>query len=688
MRRPLLLVVAATLMPLGAAGEPFRSGVSFQGYTGVLNTPNALIAPEGDMDFLFTDQIEERWRDRAAWEENYALSLGFLPWVEGGLRLTEVRRKPRIKRAWRRDLSAQAKAGIPSWGPYWPDLALGWQDIHSAAPHLRTQYAVASETLGPLRLSVGYGTGPDRLEGVFGGAELRALEWVHLLAEHDTDTWNVGLRLFSPDGLLPLGAHLQLTAKAEARRELGAFDWAVALRAPLGGRSGPRSGRAAVLPEVGAPALLLPAPPAAASPGAEERGLARLQGELLSLGFERVRVGMKDGQVLVVAFENSRFNHNELDGLGVALGVALARAPAEAQSFLLRICNQGLGVVDVVGPVGPFREVFGTARLGLVGPGEVDRLRPLLTVQGSAAEAVAGVAWLESAEGPRWLRTTLLLYPGLRYTIGTEVGVLDYRVSLKPELYWHLWPGAAVGARWDIPVAWSDDFDTDGLFASDNEATLEQVLFHQALPLAPNLMVLASAGQYYTDFRGGFGEVAWTPGNGNHRFRVRGGIFDVEGEREQREVLLGSYRYYLDAFDLSFEATYGQYMARDYGVYLELRRYFRDTAVTLFYSETEAKILGFRISLPLSPRRDLPPGLLQVRGPERWSVGMATTIVPRGEANYIRPGLADVPQASHNLERVYYNTGRLHEGYVREQLSRLLEAHLRWGVSTGSAPRE
>lgn len=82
------------------------------------------------------------------------------------------------------------------------------------------------------------------------------------------------------------------------------------------------------------------------------------------------------------------------------------------------------------------------------------------------------------------------------------------------------------------------------------------------------------------------------------------------------------------------------------------------------------------LSLPLTHRRDLSPGWLQVRGDERWDNGIATVIqLPH---NYLAPGLAAIPDTTVNLERSFYNNDRLNEAYLLAKLQRLREAYQLW----------
>ena len=106
------------------------------------------------------------------------------------------------------------------------------QDVGGGDKHLQTKYLVASEEFWRLRLSLGAGTGPDRMKGVFGGAEFRAFDWLYLIGENDTKETNVGGRLVTPD-LFGYPLNLQIMAKTSLdsqRRNTAPWDSASSFR--------------------------------------------------------------------------------------------------------------------------------------------------------------------------------------------------------------------------------------------------------------------------------------------------------------------------------------------------------------------------------------------------------------------------------------------------------------------------
>jgi hypothetical protein len=289
------------------------------------------------------------------------------------------------------------------------------------------------------------------------------------------------------------------------------------------------------------------------------------------------------------------------------------------------------------------------------------------------------------------------LYPGLVTYVGTEWAAFDYLLSLKTEVQFPLWYGAVLNARWDIPLSWSDNFEEGMPWSRQKEdSELERLMLHQAFKLAPGLITQFSGGLYKRDYGGVLNKTIWSPGNGRHRFKFIAGYFeDIEDEEtrfllpdhlinDYRDIILGAYQFYYERLDVYLEAMYGKYWEQDEGVTLELKRFFGDTAFSLFYrqvgSESGEKSAGVGISIPLTPRRDMKPWYLQIKGLDRWEYEHQTTIAESGERNPIAETIAIKPGTTINVEDTYMNDGRLNEIYVKTHLHRLRDAFYTWGV--------
>src|SRR6266480_4928627 len=179
-RYPMALTLIATVVACLASGPAFAdnffNALSLQGYTGILNTPSAHVDAEGSLQFLYSNQTEEMWRNLTKREENYLFSVGFFSFAEVGGRLTDTPGNAV------RHLSAGVKistAPLFAKKPLLPVFAVGIQDVGGGTRFLQTKYAVVSEDVWRIRLSAGYGAGPDRLKGAFGGVELKTCDWLY-----------------------------------------------------------------------------------------------------------------------------------------------------------------------------------------------------------------------------------------------------------------------------------------------------------------------------------------------------------------------------------------------------------------------------------------------------------------------------------------------------------------------------
>ena len=185
------------------------SGLSFQGYTGLLNTPNAEVIPYGEWVLQYSDQVE--LGSRFEHGDNYTPAFGIFPNVELNGRLaaesthTNLFRDPEL-----RDLSANIKIQVPFIPRDWFAIAIGLQDIGGEADAFDTQYMVVSrELFDHVRISAGVGradgaASTGRLDGEFGGLEWAPWPWLTLLTEYDAA--QVNTRCAIPKNDAPVAA--------------------------------------------------------------------------------------------------------------------------------------------------------------------------------------------------------------------------------------------------------------------------------------------------------------------------------------------------------------------------------------------------------------------------------------------------------------------------------------------------
>jgi hypothetical protein len=677
--------------------DEFPNALSLQGYTGLLNTPNAGLTDEGKFNALFSDQIESRWRDQAPREANYLFSVGFFSFAELGGRITDA------AGAGIRDLSGNIKVKIPfiPQGRGLPDVAIGMQDVGGGATYLQTRYVVATESWRRLRLSLGYGAGPDRMKGMFGGAEIKAIDWLYLVGENDARETNVGARIVSR-AILGLQANLQVTAKTSLDYRPGHWEFGFGLQFPLGSDHHNRT----PVPEAAGKAVPSDAPiptapdtpreeaipdakegPSAAAPGTvgepdvrQGRGdvLRSLLEKLTADGFQNVRVGARGEELLVVEFENSRYNWNELDGLGVVIGMIVDTVPRGGEKLKLVLKQQDIRVLELSAPLEAFRAFLHDAEKYR----ELDAALLITT----NIEDDSGVTFLAGPGNPSFLTSALVVYPGLKTFVATEVGTFDYLLSARLDYFVNAWKGAVVNARWDIPVSWSENFDDGKAFENNrNDSRLDRLMLFQAIKVSPRVMANLGGGMVLHDSWGTLNEVMVTPGDGTHRFALKQAYAantDDKADPRRNEALLGSYRYYYGPLDLSLEGTAGRFYDNDTGYRLEAKRFFGDTSFSVYFADTRTSagervhVGGVMIAFPLTPRRDMRPGVVQLKGSEEWSYSQETRIVKEGGSNVVSISTGVDPTPAYNLERVFFNRDRLSEPYLRKHLLRLRDAYL------------
>ncbi|MDD2733286.1 MAG: YjbH domain-containing protein [Desulfuromonadaceae bacterium] len=719
----ILLAIGAAQVVQAEGATPYPAALSLQGFSGILNTPSAFVLPVGTLQIMYSDQVDTRWQQIPGfWQDNYHVAVGLFDFAEISGRLTSGPHS--IYGGGVRDLSASAKFSTAPFTrdyPWLPALAVGMQDVGGGASLLQSSYAVASTDLWRFRLSAGYGSGPDRMKGVFGGVELILFDWMRLLGEYDTDDTNVGIRLTTPP--LPLvPVSLQLTGKTTVSgSHAGSVDFAAGLSIPLDVKEWNRPARdrtpvqsadaaviatPAVLPDAlqttaaavskGAKPLPVegtPEPVTAATDADGNAPLHRLQQQLDDAGFIRVRIGIKGTNELVVQYENVRFLYNELDALGLIAGLVTQSAPERFARVTLVTLRKGVAMTALQAPRRLLKDFIDSDNVK-----EQQALRELRkTVVVSNNPKTDGVRFLTTSERSWLPPLQLAVSPGLKTHIGSEIGVFDYLLSVRPEVTINPWQGGLVNIRWNLPVTWSNNFDTYQPYGFQHQKSgIDRLQFTQAFKLVPSMMVNIGGGLLDQHWYGTLNELIWQSEYGRHRSSfVQGwaaGDEEVKGWTSRQKpvadktLYLGSYRYNLPGLDLSLEGTGGRYWNQDEGFSVGLKRFFGDVAVSVYYKNVNTlenrhiQAAGLQLSLPLTTRKSLNVGPITAGGTDEWSYAQESQIVASGEANYTNPySIGITPQNSTTLERSYYNRDRLHAAYIISHLERMQDAWRTFG---------
>ncbi|QIR90023.1 hypothetical protein FQ332_01210 [Vibrio diabolicus] len=587
-----------------------------------------------------------------------------------------------------RDLSMSFKYQVPHfWGSENLDFALGIQDLGGSANQFSTKYAVAdySFDFAPVRISAGYGLsdiGLGVMDGPFGGIEYQPLSFLQVSGEYDAVEFNSSVKLFTPQGTLPYDVTASLSYQLYSGHNTDEQNiWNAALSVPL--FTGYTRSR-----DYSRNNLTLMEKLSLEQNKAKEASISALVNALRNEGFVNIQIGLLN-QTTVVALENRRYNHNQADGLGVAMGIISS--------------HLGQNAVSEVGGDSERIELFMLANQKPVVSVQANSTCYQSFINGSAAcedikfttrdlaEKLELVNWKTERVNSGALDSQLVFSPMVRHAVATEFGVYDYSFAMSSNLYTYLWSGAAVDVRHILPLAETDDYEKWGYFEdSAYENDIERAMLHQFFRLPyVDIANQVSIGLAKTDYIGARSESTWFSQSGAHALSLEMSYFQHVDEKDEngyetldRQTSLARYTFSMPEWDWQFNATAGEFWRGDVGAKLTTSHWFEDIEVSATYQVTkykdtdEEQFVAVSVKLPLTPWRDMSPGLLQVRGNEAYDFNVMTRV--GNDVNFLSDGQGDELIMDNSMLRRYFNRGRYGSDYFEENKIRLRNAYLRY----------
>ncbi|CCQ10267.1 hypothetical protein PALB_11320 [Pseudoalteromonas luteoviolacea B = ATCC 29581] len=655
---------------------------SFYGFTGLFNTPNAEVLKPGEMVVGYNNQLELRGKYASGYNFNFVAGLFDGLEIAGKVAAESMNHNLFYKegKGELRDLSFNAKYQLPYLPKEWFTLAIGAQDLGGAANNFEAYYAVASKEIGDFRLSLGAGTTENRtgrLDGAFGGVEWMPLNWLTLTTEYDAQAISAGVKVHVPSEWTGDWVDLTLSSKvySDVDDRINEDSSYFGVSAKFNVMKAEHKALATAAPDISsiskvAPSLLKQSFYVAdveqfdAQVSSIEKHAIALKYALLNDGFEGVEVGFNESEVSIV-FENHIFNRNEIDALGLVLGRMQAELPGEL-NFTVTMKKFGIQQIQLKGLIASYQAFMESGST------------PDLHVNQNNVLERAGLKWVHhgATNSPFWT-PRLSLSPELVTGFATELGVLDYSLALRADLSLPLWQGASLDVSARQHVASSDDFKPSKPFNYyEHNSGVKDILLTQTLRLPFNLYNQTQVGIYheYFDYYALKNQSVWQSPEGDHQVSVEVGYFDYVDFDGERKTYLAGYRYNLHDYDISLSAKAGKFFYGDTGFKLETKFWFGDTALDVFYQNTDIQMVGFGINIPLTPRTDYratPFG--QVTGNKNWRHQIRTRV--GNDANYLNFGAAIEPKTSHSIERTYFNQDRLSASYVLNHLARLKEVY-------------
>ncbi|MBI2378484.1 MAG: YjbH domain-containing protein [Deltaproteobacteria bacterium] len=629
-----------------------RAALNFQGVPGVIDVPVAEPPPRGAVLGTVGFKRDTQAR-RSSSSVSFIAMIPMLPFLGFAGRGTIT--QPEGPVGGLRDGAANLHMLLLDDGAYWPAVAIGATDFAGGAVRFQSKYAVVSKSWGDLlRLSLGYGTGPNLLTGAFAGLEVAPSPYFTLLAELDGVDPGFGIRLFPVPrsieayGVPGLSADLVWTRESGATAQVG-------LRYVLGeGKAiAQRSERARLRFGACAESREIPV-----------EGLGE---ELVELGLEDVRVAATSSRAIAIEYENRRFNRSELDALGIVLGMAALDLPRSFETIEVVVRQRGLRVVSLTTNRRPLIELLDERQ-------DADAFGEVLEVQAPSdrPDALDRVG----ARSPSAFKIDMTVMPSLEGLALTEAGAFHYRLVLFPEASVKLMDGLVLESRVRVPVAQSTE-----LLGPLGSVELDRVMLRQAFRVPSFDEVPAWAqlavGKYGAAVFGAGGELVTELFDGIGQLGLELARVGTQPDSLDRWYAIARAQARYDPWDVHAMISVGRYLDTDEGWRFELGRTFGSTEINAFvYRGDHGSSGGLVLRIPLTPAEELRPFWVRPTFPALAEYSIKTTVFEPG--NWVRrfggrelPGFHDVVTST--LDR-----GHLTPSYVRAHVDELSDAVRYW----------
>jgi len=583
------------------------AGPNYWGGTGLLRIPTARLIADGDLRFTVSDSYPYR---------NYAVTFGFLPFLELNGRIIEMRDEKATGPVWggygyHKDKAADFKMLLFKESSLFPAVVFGVNDFHGADKHQHffNEYIVLSKQVGNFDITIGYGanmfgslfreksTDMRELDGLFAGTEWKVQDNLSLLLEYDpakklamgrgdiSSNYNYGIR-WQPWQWLSCGYSYQ-------RGEEHSF--IISITYPFGKTLAPKKPD---YPFYG-PLDWTPLRGTLSRRPLSER-LLTIHDYLEEEGFKDAQVSISaDMRTLYISFENRQYlSHNK--AAGRVLRIAAAQSPSDVENICLTLKQQGIPMVEIT--------VFKADYIDYLNEnisGEEMKVKTKIS-----SEISGKFYWRYSGDGKIPKQRSSFSYkfePVILETfLNDPSGFFKFRVGPAVSLKQQLAKGLSVESHIKFPlysnVETNQDPISDSPVRSDvtdylgsTGPAVETLFVNRFLRLGTNNYLKLTGGYMEMQYAGITAEYLRTFKQGRFALgheitwskkRAPGSVF---GLHEQSGTVTGLFNAYLYApeLDTVFSANAGKFLAGDRGVKLQVTRDIRGGKIFLWYTKTD-----------------------------------------------------------------------------------------------------
>lgn len=716
-----VVLLCQLLAPFAQAqGGNFETSLAAPGYSGLGLTPSPAPLDWGVMAASYDTAVPGAYYAKG---HNYLFGAGLLPAIELTGRLATNDHNCNMyglgstcPYGTYRDLSASAKVGwkMEVAKRTWAAASVGITDFGGAATNFRSYYAVAGVKQSWWGVSGGYAKAVSSaapLSGLFGHATLQPWQHVQIYAE------KVGARSWLGTKIEMLwgeGAKSRFYVSASKSLQNDGFTpkqwWSVGFSIPFDQPANSSQTKleqsslsnTADYPQqhtrLGMPVALhakhmkaelvqpvgdTPTEIDAQLPNLQTAGL--LAKALAKAGFESISIG-QDAKGPIVKLENYSYNWNQLDALGVAMGVVTQKA-FHWPTTRLQIWRHGIPIYLAVGkPACMFSWLEQTG----YDCGTTEGVQ-LWAGQHARFEPDNSASWWVLNERSSTGHTKMFITPAMDSRVGTEYGTFDSTWGVNFTWQTPLWQGATADVAYVKALGHSNDYAPGGLFSDFRiDSLLHRVMVHQAVALPLGLSARVAYGRIAQVLQGHHSELRWESPQGLHRFSFESSQFAHREVDFKKEFNMATYRYALPRLGSTLEFKSGTFWHGDKGQMVVSRQWFGDTSLSVYlrrsqfpvgapalfspYGSVPVTSAGVELSIPLTPRREMQAEWLQPRGDDRFSYGLQTVIRAKNKTNYVTPYFGVFSPVPLGLDGVVYNFDRGSQSYLMANLARVRQA--------------
>lgn len=589
------------LAPALAADQPFANA-SNTGGTGLMETPNARVMPDGFLRFGYAQASPYRW---------YNVGMGVFPGLEVNGRVTELKGVAGEYFSNQKSRSVDLKYQVVPESKWFPALAVGLQDAFGDARLYPAEYVVLSRQYFPLDLSLGIGhhrlrgdlTLPGIKElGVFGAVELALNERIHLMAEYSPIEYEKDrslARLAVPDGAawpVNLGLRVKLFPGISLGLSFQRSD-TLGIMLHLGAELGKP-----ILPHRPDPPAWTPVDQRPFRDRQVQRMLQDIGLALEKEGFRDIRASI-DGNEIIAEFTNDKYFSNE-KAVGRVLRVLLFHSPSDCRTLTAVVRKLDMPMLRVsIGPEPMARYLDGKISR--------ETFAKLIDVRMTASALQATGQGVDSTARTNPFRYNYGVKPELESYLLDRENYVQIRAAVKPWFVGHLWESAYAYARYDIPLYEdlnsSADIPPDAVRSDISEylrsdPTFENLMVDQFLRISDQTFARIGVGYLEKMYAGVSGEVLTFLADGNWALGVEGDWAYKREPGTHFEVqdfdvytVFGTIYRTFPRLNLTVDAKIGRFMYGDYGVRLQaVREYDTGAMIGASASFTDShKFTGF-----------------------------------------------------------------------------------------------